>query len=163
MTINSFATLAAVTLLASHGALAQNADRKFDSITQRDGHLEVRTSDGSYLIKPYSTGIIETTFVPTDETADPASHAVVLAPGAVNTTLKQKGGTVEYATAGIKVTITKSPFKIVAVQDRLRLQGQAAGIGKAWLPAHAGRRGWRQQGYQQRRRARTGSHRIRTG
>jgi hypothetical protein len=29
--------------------------------TQRDGVLEVRTSDGLYLIKPYSTGIVETT------------------------------------------------------------------------------------------------------
>jgi hypothetical protein len=28
----------------------------------------VRTSDGNYLIKPYSTGIVETTFVPKGET-----------------------------------------------------------------------------------------------
>jgi alpha-glucosidase (family GH31 glycosyl hydrolase) len=112
MTINSFATLAAVTLLVSQGALAQNADRKFDGVTQRDGHLEVRTSDGNYLIKPYSAGIIETTFVPKGETADPSSHAVVLAPAAVKTSLKQKGGSIEYATPGLVVTITKSPFKI---------------------------------------------------
>lgn len=112
MTFNSFATLATVTLLVSHSALAQNADRKFDGVTQRDGHLEVRTSDGSYLIKPYSAGIIETTFVPKGESADPASHAVVLAPAAVKTSLKQKGGNIEYATPGITVTITKSPFRI---------------------------------------------------
>nr|WP_315260876.1 TIM-barrel domain-containing protein [uncultured Duganella sp.] len=112
MTINSFATLATITLLASHSALAQNADRKFDGVTQRDGHLEVRTSDGSYLIKPYSAGIIETTFVPTGESADPASHAVVLAPAAVKTSLRQKSGSIEYATPGITVTITKSPFRI---------------------------------------------------
>ncbi|MBV7537073.1 DUF4968 domain-containing protein [Duganella sp. sic0402] len=112
MSINSFATLAAAALLASHGAQAQNADRKFDSVTERDGHLEVRTSDGSYLIKPYSAGIIETTFVPSGESTDPASHAVVLAPAAVKTTLKQKGGSIEYATPGLVVTITKSPFRI---------------------------------------------------
>ncbi|WP_432380416.1 TIM-barrel domain-containing protein [Duganella sp. P38] len=112
MTIKSFATLAAATLLASQGALAQNAARKFDGATERDGHLEVRTSDGTYLIKPYSAGIVETTFVPAGESADPASHAVVLAPAAVRTSLRQTGGSIEYATPGIKVTITKSPFRI---------------------------------------------------
>jgi hypothetical protein len=71
----------------------------------------VRTSDGSYLIKPYSTGIVETTFVPKGETVDPSSHAVVLAPADVKTTLKQKGGSYEYATSGIVVTITKAPFR----------------------------------------------------
>lgn len=112
MTINSFAILAAATLLASHGALAQNADRKFDGITRHPGQLEIRTSDGSYLIKPYSAAIIETTFVPKGETADPASHAVVLAPGAVATSLRQNAGSIEYATPGISVTISKSPFRI---------------------------------------------------
>lgn len=112
MIIKSLAKVATLTLLASQAALAQNADRKFTSVTERDGHLEVRTSDGSYLIKPYSAGIVETTFVPNGESADPASHAVVLTPGEVKTTLKQKGGSIEYATPGIKVTITKSPFKI---------------------------------------------------
>ncbi|MYN26284.1 TIM-barrel domain-containing protein [Duganella levis] len=107
-----FTALAAATLLASLPAHAQNADRKFGGVTQRDGHLEVRTSDGSYLITPYSAGIIETTFVPKGESADPASHAVVLAPAAVKTTLKQKAGAIEYATPGLTVTITKSPFKI---------------------------------------------------
>jgi oligosaccharide 4-alpha-D-glucosyltransferase len=120
MISNSFAKLAAALPLAvvagqvlvPQAALAQNADRKFDSITQGDGQLEVRTSDGRYLIKPYSASIVETTFVPSGEQADPASHAVVLAPAAVKTTLKQKAGSIEYATPGIVVTITRSPFKI---------------------------------------------------
>ncbi|MRW92292.1 DUF5110 domain-containing protein [Duganella sp. FT80W] len=112
MTIQTLAKVATLTLLASQAALAQNADRKFTSVAERDGQLEVRTSDGSYFIKPYSAAIIETSFVPQGESADPASHAVVLLPAAVKTTLKQKGGSIEYATAGIKVTITKSPFCI---------------------------------------------------
>jgi alpha-glucosidase/oligosaccharide 4-alpha-D-glucosyltransferase len=99
-------------LLACHAALAQNAERKFDRATDGGGQLEVRTSDGVYLIKPYSAAIVETTFVPTGETLDPASHAVVLAPAAVKTTLKQTAARIEYATPGIVVTITKSPFKI---------------------------------------------------
>ena len=39
-----------------------------------------RTSDGRYVIKPYSAAIVETTFIPAGEAFDPASHAVVLAP-----------------------------------------------------------------------------------
>jgi alpha-glucosidase/oligosaccharide 4-alpha-D-glucosyltransferase len=99
-------------LLACHAAIAQNAGRKFDGVTNSGGQLEVRTSDGVYLIKPYSAAIVETTFVPKGETADPASHAVVLAPAAVKTTLKQSAAGIEYATPGIVVTITRSPFKI---------------------------------------------------
>jgi alpha-glucosidase/oligosaccharide 4-alpha-D-glucosyltransferase len=114
MTTLSFPKLAALplALLACHAAQAQNAERKFGGITRTDSQLEVRTSDGSYLIKPYSAAIVETTFVPKGETADPASHAVVLAPAAVKTTLTQKTASIEYATPGIVVTITKSPFKI---------------------------------------------------
>ncbi|TFW16326.1 TIM-barrel domain-containing protein [Duganella callida] len=110
MTSNSLLKLAALplALLAVYPAQA----RKFEAVSERDGQLEVRTSDGSYLIKPYSAGIIETTFVPKGESADPASHAVVLAPAAVKTTLKQKAGAIEYATPGLSVTITKSPFRI---------------------------------------------------
>ena len=114
MKSNSIAKLAAVLplLVAGHGGHAQNADRKFDSATRRDGQLEVRTSDGSYVIKPYSARIVETTFVPNGEQLDPASHAVVLAPAAVKTTLVTKADSIEYATSGIVVTITRSPFQI---------------------------------------------------
>ena len=96
----------------SHPALAQNADRKFDSYTAAPGQLDIRTSDGRYLFKPYSAAIIETTFVPNGQALDPASHAVVLAPGAVKATLTDHGDRLEYATPGIVVTITKSPFRI---------------------------------------------------
>jgi oligosaccharide 4-alpha-D-glucosyltransferase len=114
MTTLSFPKLAALplALFACYAAQAQNADRKFDGVTRSDNQLEVRTSDGVYLIKPYSAAIVETTFVPKGEKADPASHAVVLTPAAVKTALTQKAATVEYATPGIVVTITKSPFKI---------------------------------------------------
>ncbi|NGZ87875.1 TIM-barrel domain-containing protein [Duganella aceris] len=114
MTTLSLPKLAALplALLACHAALAQNAGRTFDRVSDGGGQLEVRTSDGVYLIKPYSNAIVETTFVPAGEAVDPASHAVVLAPAAVKTTLKQTAGRIEYATPGIVVTITKSPFNI---------------------------------------------------
>lgn len=129
MKSNSIATLAAVLplIVVSQAASAQNADRKFDSATRRDGQLEVRTSDGSYLFKPYSPAIVETTFVPKGEQAEPASHAVVLAPAAVKTTLVTKANSVEYATPGIVVTITKSPFQIAYAYKGRKLVAEKHG------------------------------------
>jgi oligosaccharide 4-alpha-D-glucosyltransferase len=117
MTSNSFAKLAAVplallSLFASPAVVAQNAGRIFASATLHGGYLEVRTSDGVYLIKPYTRSIIETTFVPEGENADPNSHAVVLAPAAVSTTYSDKADKIEYATPAMTVTITKAPFQI---------------------------------------------------
>lgn len=102
----------ALALLASHSALAQNAARKFETASQRDGVLEVRTSDGYYLIKPYTGSIVETTFVPNGQSIEPASHAVVLAPTGIKTTLASKANSVEYSAGGMQVTITKAPFQI---------------------------------------------------
>ena len=140
MKSNSIATLAAALplLLVSQAAQAQNANRHFDSATRRDGLLEVRTSDGSYLIKPYSARIVETTFVPNGEQLDPASHAVVLAPAAVKTTLATKPNSIEYATPGIVVTITKSPFQISYAYRGKRLVAEKLGYIKVKDDAASG-------------------------
>ena len=102
----------AVLALASQAALAQNADRHFLSAARTDSALEIATSDGKYIIKPYSAAVVETTFVPNGEQYDPASHAVVLAPAAVATTLRDSGAALEFATPGIAVRVEKQPFRI---------------------------------------------------
>jgi oligosaccharide 4-alpha-D-glucosyltransferase len=123
--------LAVCTLAASSGtALAQNADRHFDRAVQNGKQLELRTSDGRYLITPYSSTIVETTFVPNGERFDPASHAVVLAPGAVKATFKDKGKVIEYATPGITVIITKAPFRIAYQYKGKPLVAEKRGYGK---------------------------------
>ena len=98
--------------LASQAALAQNADRQFQSVVRNANVLEIATSDGKYIIKPYSAAVVETTFIPNGERADPVSHAVVLAPQAVATTLRDEGGVLEFATPGIAVRVEKKPFRI---------------------------------------------------
>ncbi|MBV6324840.1 TIM-barrel domain-containing protein [Duganella violaceipulchra] len=132
MKSNSIAKLAAMLplLVVSQAGQAQNADRKFDSATRNGGQLEVHTSDGRYVIKPYSAGIVETTFVPNGEQIDPASHAVVLAPAAIRTTLTTKVNSIEYATPGIVVTITKSPFQISYAYKGKRLVAEKHGYVK---------------------------------
>lgn len=109
----SFAQLSAgLPLMLLALAPAAAAERTFESMVAASGQLDIRTSDGRYVIKPYSAAIMETTFIPTGERYDPASHAVVLAPAAVKATAQDRGDRIEYATAGIAVTITKSPFRI---------------------------------------------------
>jgi len=91
---------------------AQNADRKFVSVTQKDSIVEIKTNDGAYQIKPYSTKIIETSFIPKGEVYDPNSHAVVLKPEKVEFSLVESENSIHLKTSGISVEIRKNPFQI---------------------------------------------------
>lgn len=103
--------LAAIPAAAS--ALAQDAGRQLTGVTRNQNTLEIATNDGRYLIKPYSSTIVETTFIPKGEQFDPASHAVILAPVQVAATLKDEGGRLTYAVdGGISVTVDKRPLRI---------------------------------------------------
>ena len=99
-------------VLLSTFCFAQNANRKYKSHKLTNGTLEVKTSDGVYLIKPYSDKIVETSFVPKGETFNPESHAVVLAPKAKDSKVKDTKDFLVFTTKGITVSIEKSPFKI---------------------------------------------------
>jgi len=92
--------------------MAQNADRHFLSAAKNGNALEIGTNDGTYIIKPYSAAVVETTFIPKGEVADAVSHAVVLPPAMVASTLRDEGGVLEFATPGITVRVEKQPFRI---------------------------------------------------
>ncbi len=91
---------------------AQNADRKFVSLHQEKDFVEIKTNDGSYQIKPYSTKIVETTFIPNGEVYNPNSHAVVLNPENTEFKVSEKENSIQLKTDGISVQITKLPFQI---------------------------------------------------
>lgn len=101
-----------VLLLISVLSFAQNANRKFVNYTFKKNLLEINTSDGKYLIKPYSNQIIETSFIPTGEVFNPNSHAVVLTPEKVTFKIKQTKNEIVCSTSGINVSVQKSPFQI---------------------------------------------------
>ena len=92
--------------------VAQNANRKFENYKKSGNTLEISTSDGKYILKPYSDNIVETSFIPKGETFNPNSHSVVLIPGKVKAKVSDTKSTLTYATNGLSVTIEKSPFKI---------------------------------------------------
>ena len=98
--------------LISSIAVAQNANRKFENYKKSGNTLEVNTSDGKYILKPYSDHIVETSFIPKGETFNPNSHAVVLIPKKIKTKVADTKSTLTYSTNGLSVNIQKSPFQI---------------------------------------------------
>jgi alpha-glucosidase (family GH31 glycosyl hydrolase) len=99
-------------LLVSSLAFAQNANRKYLSHTWKNNLLEVKTSDGTYRIKPYSDKIVETSFIPKGEVFNPNSHAVIKSPEKIKATVTKTANAVSLFTKDITVVINKSPFRI---------------------------------------------------
>jgi Alpha-glucosidases, family 31 of glycosyl hydrolases len=108
-------------LLISSISFAQNANRKYLSHSWKNNILEVKTSDGCYLIKPYSDKIVETSFIPNGDASDnesakqsfnPNSHAVVKTAEKGWASFNKTDNSLTLLTKGITVVINKSPFKI---------------------------------------------------
>lgn len=118
-------------LLASPLAFAQNADRQLQGATPTQNTLELATSDGRYLIRPYSADVVETTFIPNGESIDATSHAVVLAPVSVGATFKDEGARLVYATSGITVVVDKQPFRISYLYKGKPLVAEKRGYGRS--------------------------------
>jgi alpha-glucosidase (family GH31 glycosyl hydrolase) len=95
-------------------SLAQNADRKFKSVFYNDisAVITVKVSDGTYTIQAYNNDMLETTFVPNNETNNEKSHAVTMEPEFVKTNFREDTKQIQFETSGISTTITKSPFQI---------------------------------------------------
>ncbi|MBN2175668.1 MAG: DUF4968 domain-containing protein [Bacteroidales bacterium] len=91
---------------------AQNANRKFIDYQIIDNKLKIRVNDGQYIIQPYSEKIIETTFIPSGQTYDTVSYAVVLDPHGVATELMDNDQSLIFTTPGMTIEIQKTPFKI---------------------------------------------------
>lgn len=86
--------------------------REFKSAKLSDNQLNVQVSDGVYSIRFYNSQVVETTFIPTGETADKLSYAVVLEPSKVNAKFEEKDDVINFSSADLEVRIKKSPFKI---------------------------------------------------
>ena len=102
-----------ILLLAAAFSFSQNEERSFKTAVFQDGEfLKVEVSDGFYQIKVYSKEIVETTFVPLNETFKQGSHAVVLKPEYADARYSTDAKNIYLKTEGISVTIKKKPFQI---------------------------------------------------
>ncbi|WP_025665500.1 glycoside hydrolase family 31 protein [Aquimarina megaterium] len=84
----------------------------YQGFKNKDTHIEVFKDNGKYIIKPYSDKIIETSFIPTGETFDSQSHAVILDPITTKVQIRDDDNVLTIDTRGIDVHITKEPFHI---------------------------------------------------
>lgn len=117
-------------LLISSISFAQNANRKYLSHTWKNNILEIKTTDGSYLIKPYSDKIVETSFIPNGETFNPTSSAVVKTPEKVSASFKKTESSLVINTKNITVVVNKLPFKITYSNNGKILLSEKLGFTK---------------------------------
>lgn len=105
-------TLLFTLFLSYQFAISQNTDRKYQSHNEENGIFSVVTSDGTYRFQFYSEAILETTFLPTGETMQLESHAVVMTPNEVETTYSYVGNDITFGSEGLAVIVTTEPFQI---------------------------------------------------
>ncbi len=91
---------------------AQNTKRTFQKASFDGEQLKINVNDGYYSITPYSSEIIEITFIPSGESLDVKSHAVVSNPKKIHVEFTERTNDVLLKTSGLYVTVTKSPFQI---------------------------------------------------
>ena len=101
-----------IVVFAIQLSFAQNTNRIFKSAETQGLNLRIDVSDGYYIIKPFSSEIIETSFIPTGETALSKSHAVVLKPNVSNVDITERGEDILLKTKNLYVIVNKSPFQI---------------------------------------------------
>lgn len=111
-------------------SFAQNASRKYLSHSWKNSTLEIKVSDGAYLIKPYSDKIVETSFIPNGETFNPNSHAVVKPPEKGLANFTKTNSSLSITTKAITVVVNKSPFKITYSNRGKVLLSEKAGYTK---------------------------------
>ncbi|MDI1316171.1 TIM-barrel domain-containing protein [Flavobacterium sp.] len=99
-------------LLISTVSFAQNANRKFIALTQKNGIATIKTNDGEYQIHFLSNKIVENSFVPKGQTNNLKSEAVILNNIPYAFQILKNGTYLSFGTEYITVLINKNPFQI---------------------------------------------------
>lgn len=99
-------------ILNAFCAKSQNSNRFLKKLVQDNNTINIDVNDGKYIIKYYSSEIVETTFIPNGEAFNPKSHAVVLEPTKVELIMHTSNGKTLAKSDGISVFIHHHPFKI---------------------------------------------------
>ena len=111
-------------------SFGQNPNREFKSVTKHKSYVEVKTNDGVYRFQPYGNEIIETSFIPTGETFNSSSHAVVLKPEKVKMEIVETSGLTEIQLLDISIKIAHSPFQISYYYEGNLLTSEKNGYSK---------------------------------
>lgn len=96
---------------------AQNPEREFLGITQKENAIFVKTNNGNYRFQFYSPEILETSFVPSGENFESTSYAVVLKPQKVDFQVLKDSIQIAINTKRIDISIYKNPFQVTYFFD----------------------------------------------
>lgn len=93
-------------------SFAQNADRKFLNLIQKEKGIIIETNEGNYQINFLLDKIIQTTFIPKGELFSDKSDMVILAPNYTSKNILESENSIRYSSNNIIVEVIKSPFQI---------------------------------------------------
>ena len=99
-------------LFLATNLFAQNSQRFFQKIEFKNNTAEISVNDGLYQVKFYTSEMVETAFIPKNQTLTEDSHAVILSPKSVKYNFRETKGFAWIETSGITVKIQKVPFQI---------------------------------------------------
>lgn len=108
---------------------AQNSQRFFQKIEFKNNTAEISVNDGLYQVKFYTPEMVETAFIPKNQTLTENSHAVILSPENVKTNFSDKENFINIETSGITVKIQKTPFQISYYKGNELLISEKNGYG----------------------------------
>ena len=92
---------------------AQNTERTFQSFAWvNKGVPSIKVNDGVYIFQAYASEVVETSFIPNDETINSDSHAVIAKPNFLIFEVLEGEEIIDLKTDGIAIKITKNPFQI---------------------------------------------------
>ncbi len=94
----------------------QNSTRKFVSYQKTDKGMEVKTNDGKYIFSAFRPSVIQTTFIPTGETADAKSHAVIQPLSKDQFKSTDSDSVLILSNGRIEIQIQKKPFQVKYLQ-----------------------------------------------
>ena len=80
---------------------AQNNQRFFQKIEFKNNTAEIYVNDGLYQVKFYTPEMVETAFIPKNQTLTENSHAVILSPKSVKYNFRETRGFAWIETSGI--------------------------------------------------------------
>lgn len=104
--------LTVVFILVGLTSFAQTSQNKVVSTATTSQTFSVTTLEGVYHFATFNDNIIETVFVPTDETIDSASHAVILSRNNQPFSIKENANSIQLTHHNAQIFIQKSPLKI---------------------------------------------------
>lgn len=109
---------------------AQNSNRIFKSFSEENQVSKIEVNDGTYFLKFYDDEIVETAFIPTGETYNPTSHAVVLNKKNIDLSVTEKPDFINISSEDLTVKIQKNPFQISYYKDGELLISEKKGYQK---------------------------------